>query len=145
MVELLRRTFDVEVLLDEAWEHLALVESWPSWAPHIKSVKLAPPGTLTGKSEGQFRLKGGIRATFRVEEFDPPRRWQWVGRFLSVRVHYDHLFEGVEPSTRLTWIVAAEGPGAATLGRVFGAIYARNLDKAIPNLQAQLRSSGHER
>ena len=141
MVELLRRAFDVEVSLDEAWEHLALVESWPAWASHIKSVRLAPPGALTDRSEGQFRLKGGIRSTFLVEEFDPPRRWQWVGRFLSVRVHYDHRFETVEPNTRLTWIVAAEGLGAATLGRVFGAIYARNLDKAIPNLQAQLRSS----
>ena len=31
-----------------------------------------------------------------------------------------------------------EGPGTSTLGRLFGAIYARNLDKAIANLQAEL-------
>ena len=76
-----------------------------------------------------------------MEIFDPPKRWQWVGRFLTTKVHYDHRFEPVDSEhTRLIWTVGAEGPGSATLGRVFGAIYARNLDKAIPNLQAELRS-----
>ena len=141
MIELVARTFDVDGPIEEAWAHLARVESWPSWARHIKSVSLTPPGMLTDTSEGQVRLKGGARSTFRVEEFDPPRRWRWVGRFLTVRVHYDHLFEDVSNGTRFTWVVQAEGLGAGTLGRIFGAIYARNLDKAIPNLQAELRAS----
>jgi hypothetical protein len=140
-IELVRRSFDVERSIDEAWAHLARVETWPSWAKHITSVRLTPPGVLTASSAGQFRLKGGARSTFRVEEFDPPRRWCWVGRFLTVRVHYDHLFETVSNGTRLTWIVEAEGPGTGTLGRIFGAIYARNLDRAIPNLQAELRAN----
>jgi hypothetical protein len=140
VIELVRRTFEVDASIQQAWAHLARVESWPSWAKHIKSVTLNPAGMLTAASEGQFRLKGGALATFRVEEFDPPRRWRWVGPFLSVRVHYDHWFADADGRTRLTWIVDAEGPGAGTLGRVFGAIYARSLDKAIPNLQAELRS-----
>lgn len=142
MIELVRRTFDVDATVPVAWTHLARVESWPSWAKHIKSVTLTPPGPLTETSEGQLRLKGGARSTFRVEDFDPPRRWRWVGKFLTTRVHYDHLFEDVSGRARLTWIVGAEGLGAGTLGRVFGAIYVRNLDKAIPNLQAELRESG---
>jgi ligand-binding SRPBCC domain-containing protein len=141
MIELVRRSFEVDAPLDETWAHLARVESWPSWAKHIKSVTLTPAGMLTAASEGQLHLKNGARSTFRMEEFDPPRRWQWVGPFLSVRVHYDHWFADVDGRTRLTWIVDADGLGAGTLGRVFGAIYARNLDKAIPNLQAELRSS----
>jgi hypothetical protein len=140
MVELVRRAFDVDASVNEAWAHLARVESWPSWAHHIRTVTVTPPGLLTNASTGQLRLKGGARSTFRMEEFDPPRRWRWVGRFLSVRVHYDHLFAEADRRTRLTWVVEAEGPGSRTLGRVFGAVYARNLDKAIPNLQAQLRS-----
>lgn len=140
MVELVRRAFEVDAPLDAAWAHLARVESWPTWAKHITSVTLTPPGPLTDTSEGQLRLKGGARSTFRVEQFDPPQRWRWVGPFLSVRVHYDHWFADVDGRTRLTWIVDAEGPGAGTLGRIFGAVYAHNLDKAIPNLQAQLRS-----
>jgi Polyketide cyclase / dehydrase and lipid transport len=141
LIELVRRTFDVDASVEGAWAHLARVESWPSWAKHIKRVTLTPPGMLTGASEGQFRLKGGARSTFVVEEFDPPRRWRWAGRFLSARVHYDHLFEDVSGRARLTWIVEAEGFGARSLGRVFGAIYARNLDRAIPNLQAELRAT----
>ena len=118
------------------------VERWTSWAKHIKRVTLEPPGSLTANSAGAFRLAGGARSTFRMEIYDPPNRWQWVGRFLASKVHYDHRFEAVDPAhTQLIWTVVADGPGAATLGRVFGAIYARNLDKAIPNLQAELRTS----
>jgi hypothetical protein len=141
MRELVRREFVVDLPPQAAWERLTQVEEWPSWAKHIKSVRLRPPGPLTETSEGSFRLAGGARSTFRMEVYDPPTRWQWVGRFLTVRVHYDHRFEPVEEGhTRLTWTVDAEGPGAGTLGRLFGAIYDRNLDRAIPNLQAEMRS-----
>jgi len=138
MIEVVRRTFDVDVPVSDAWAYLARVEAWPSWAKHIKRATLTPPGALTETSKGEFHLKGGIRSTFRVEDFDPPRRWRWVGRFLTTRVHYDHLFEAAAHRARLTWIVEAEGPGARSLGRIFGAIYAHNLDPAIRNLQAEL-------
>ncbi|HUI47292.1 MAG TPA: SRPBCC family protein [Acidimicrobiia bacterium] len=135
------REFTVDVGLQDAWEHLTHVEHWTSWAKHIKRASLEPPGPLTDVSEGAFSLAGGARSTFRMEIYEPPRRWQWVGRFLTTKVHYDHRFESVDPDhTRLIWTVAAEGPGSGTLGRVFGAIYARNLDKAIPNLQTELQS-----
>src|SRR5437867_10645124 len=55
-----------------------------------------------------------------MEEFDPPRRWRWVGPFLSVRVHYDHWFADANGHTPLMWIVDAEGPSAGTVGRIFG-------------------------
>ena len=138
MIELVRRTFDVDAPLPTAWMHLTCVETWPSWATHIKAVTVSPPGMLSHTSHAQFRLKGGVRSTFRMEIFDPMRRWCCVGRFLSVRVHYDHWFADLTGRTRLTWIVTAEGPGAQTLGRVFGAIYTRYLDKAIPNRQAEI-------
>ena len=142
MIELVAREFTVDVPLDRAWDHLAQVERWTTWANHIKRVAVEPPGQLTEASAGTFRLTGGVRSTFRMEIYEPPKRWQWVGRFLTTRVHYDHRFEPVDSEhTRLIWTVAAEGPGSATLGRVFGAIYARNLDRAIPRLQAELR--GH--
>jgi uncharacterized membrane protein len=142
MRELVRREFTVDAPLQEAWAHLANVEAWPSWAKHIKSVSLDPPGPLTENSAGSFRLAGGARSTFRMETYDPPNRWQWVGRILIADVHYDHRFESMQGRrTRLVWTVAANGPGESTLGRVFGAMYARNLDKAIPNLQDEIRQS----
>lgn len=141
MIDVARRQFVVHVPLREAWDHLARVEDWPSWAPHIKSVSLSPPGPLTAESEGVFKLAGGARATFRMEVFEPPRRWQWVGKFLTVTAHYDHHFEPIDDQmTSLTWTVLAEGPGAGTLGRLFGAVYRRNLERAIPRLQERLRA-----
>ena len=140
--ELVRRDFTVDVPLQQAWDHLANVEAWTSWAKHIKRVTLEPSGPLTVASAGAFRLAGGVRSTFRMVIYDPPTRWQWAGRFLTVAVHYDHRFETIgDDQTRLVWTVSAEGAGTSTLGRVFGAIYARNLDKAIPNLQGELRTS----
>ena len=142
MRELVRREFTVDAPLQEAWDHLANVESWPSWAKHIKRVSLHPLGPLMENSAGSFRLAGGARSTFRMEAFEPPRRWQWVGRFLTADVHYDHTFEQLDQGhTRLVWTVTADGFGQGSLGRVFGAIYARNLDKAIPNLQREVRQS----
>jgi hypothetical protein len=142
MIELVVREFTVDGPLDQAWDHLAHVEQWTSWAKHIKRVVLQPPGLLTQSSAGTFRLAGGVRSTFRMEIYEPRRRWQWAGRFLTTTVHYDHRFEPVDSEhTRLIWTVAAVGPGSATLGRVFAAFYARNLDRAIPRLQAELRES----
>ena len=139
-MEAVRREFVVDVPLIGAWEHLARVEQWPSWARHIKEITLLPPGPLTADSEGVFRLAGGMRSTFRMEAYEPPRRWQWVARFATTKVHYDHRFEPEDDRrTRLIWVVEVGGPGAAVLGRLFGAVYGRNLDRAIPRLQAELR------
>ena len=139
--QLVRRSFDVDAELDRAWQHLARVEAWPSWAHHISAVTLEPSGPLTQRSEGRFRLRNGIRTAFRVTEFEPPRRWLWVGCFLTTRVQYDHHFEPSGPGrTRLTWTVDASGPGSRSLGRLFASTYNRNLDRAIPNLQEEFRS-----
>jgi hypothetical protein len=50
-------------------------------------------------------------------------------------VHYDHRFEAVSAGrTKLTWLVSGEGFAISILGRVFAAIYHRNLNQAIPLL-----------
>jgi hypothetical protein len=41
----------------------------------------------------------------------------------------------------LTFSLDGEGPGAGILGRLFAAIYARNLDRAIPRLVRELERS----
>ena len=56
VIELVVREFTVDVALQDAWDHLARVENWTSWAKHIKRVSLEPPGALTDASAGTFRL-----------------------------------------------------------------------------------------
>lgn len=139
MIRLLERRFEVGVPLDEAWTSLARVAEWPRWAAHIRRIELTPAGAVGPSSAGRIVLRNGIRSTFRMTEFHPGRSWKWAGPFLWLRVHYDHRFEAVDARrTRLIWTVDAEGFGAGVLGRLFAAIYARDLDRAIPRLVAAL-------
>jgi hypothetical protein len=142
MVTLIQRAFVVDVPLLRAWEHLARVEQWPSWAAHIKRIDLQPPGPLGPQSTGVIHLTNGMKPAFRMTEFDPPRNWKWVGAFLWLSVIYDHQFEALDTEhTRLTWIVQAAGFGASVLGRLFAQIHRGNMDKAISRLIAEMNAS----
>jgi hypothetical protein len=140
-IRLLERRFEVEAPLERVWSHLEAVERWPSWARHIRSVDLQPPGPLGPGSAGSIRLTNGIRSTFRMEELNAGSNWMWVGPFLWITVHYDHRFEEVGPDkTEIVFALDGEGIGVGLFGRLFAAIYARNLDRAIPNLVEELES-----
>ena len=136
---MLERCFRVGVSSERAWQHLERVEAWPSWASHITRVELTPPGALTAASAGHIELKNGMRSTFVMERLEPPHRWMWQGAFLWMTIHYDHQFHAVgDGACEIVFIFDGQGFGVATLGRLFTRIYARNLDRAIPQLQAEL-------
>jgi carbon monoxide dehydrogenase subunit G len=142
MVQLIEREFTVSVPLQAAWDHLAHIEQWPSWAPHIRRIALAPPGELGPQSTGVIHLTNGIKPVFQVTEFNPPRNWKWVGQFLWLTVIYDHQFEAIDSKhTRLAWTVSAQGLAAGTIGRLFAMIYRRSLEKAIPRLIRQMNAN----
>src|SRR5262245_25726935 len=67
---LLQRTFTVELPLERAWRHLALVEQWPTWAKHIQRVELQPAGELGLESTGRMHLVNGLRPAWTVTEFN---------------------------------------------------------------------------
>jgi carbon monoxide dehydrogenase subunit G len=144
MIRLITRQFEVPIPLADAWRELADVETWPRWAAHIQRIDVTPPGAVGPDSAGTIRLRNGISSTFRMQEFRPSQNWKWVGPFLWLTVHYDHQFEALGPSrTRLTWVIDADGFGVTLLGRVFAAVYSKNLDKAI--LAFVTRASDHRR
>jgi len=139
MKTVLERSFEVEAPLEAAWEHLARVTEWPTWARHIRSVTLDPSGELTPETRGVLRLSNGIPTAFHMTELVPGEHWVWEGKFLWLRVRYDHLFAAAgEGRTRLTFVVALEGFARGSLGRLFTAVYARNLDRAIPRLVLEM-------
>jgi len=141
MLELLQKEFIVEASIQRAWDHLTGVENWPSWAPHIRRAELKPEGALTAESTGRFHLANGIKSDFQMTDFHPPHAWVWTGPFLWLNVSYDHRFEAVgDERTRMTWIVSADGFAVSLLGRVFAATYKRNLETAVPRLQAELEA-----
>src|SRR5439155_11250602 len=139
---LVHREFEVDRPRSEVWGRLARPASWPSWARHIKSVDVEPSGLLTASSSGLVRLRNGVRSRFVVTTFADGERWLWAGKFLWLRVEYDHVLEAVTPDrTRVTFDVAAGGLGVGSIGRLFAWIYGGNLDKAIPNLVSEVEDA----
>jgi hypothetical protein len=142
MLTLIRREFTVELPVERAWQHLARVEEWPSWARHIRHIELVPPGEFGQGSTGRMRLANGGRVAWKVTEFNPYRNWKWVCGFLWLTCHYDHLFEELSPTeTKMTFLVLAEGFGKSVIGRLFAVIYRRSLDRAIAMLVQEMNAS----
>ena len=142
MLILLRREFKVELPVKDAWQHLSNVEKWPTWAKHIKQVKLRAGSPLNPKSQGVIYLSNGIKSAFTMVEFKPYNNWKWGGRFLWLAVHYDHIFEEVDArSTKLTWVIEADGMGVSFFGKLFAKIYKKNLENAIPALIEEMKAS----
>ena len=142
MRPLIHRHFEVGRPRSEVWSRLARPATWPSWAKHIKSVDVEPLGVLTAVSSGVVRLRNGVRSRFVVTTLVDGERWLWTGKFLWLRIEYDHVLEAVTPErTRVTFDVAVGGLGVGSIGRLFAWIYSGNLDKAIPNLVAEIEGA----
>ena len=144
MITLVRREFTVELPRAKAWQHLAHVEQWPSWAKHITRVHVEPAGELGAQSTGVIHLSNGIKSAFNMTQFSPHRNWMWTGSFLWLTIRYDHVFEELtHQQTKLIWIVEGEGFGVSVFGKLFAKLYSKNLDKAIPALVGEMnRQSG---
>ena len=149
MITLLRREFTVGLPLEKAWQYLARVEQWPSWAKHIGQVEVRPPGELGPGSTGRLHLNNGVKpgwpassVTFTVTEFNPYHNWKWVAGFLWLTCHYDHRFEELNPTrTKLTFVIEAEGFGKSAIGTLFAMVYRKNLDRAISSLVEEMNAS----
>jgi polyketide cyclase/dehydrase/lipid transport protein len=141
MITLIEREFTVDVSLQHACEHLARIEQWPSWAPHIKQIELRPPGELGPQSTGVIHLANGMKPAFRVTEFNPPHNWTWVSRLLWFTVIYDHRFEVLDAEhTKVIFIVQATGFGAGIVGPLFARMYRPDLERAIPRLIREMNA-----
>jgi hypothetical protein len=89
-------------------------------------------------------MKRLLERTFPVEatsertwtELVAAEQWpRWARHLRSVQVITDETGR-----VRITFTVDAAGVGVDTIGPLFARVYARNLDRAIPRLQAVLRS-----
>jgi Polyketide cyclase / dehydrase and lipid transport len=60
MVTLIVREFTVDAPVRTAWDHLARLEQWPSWAGHITRMDLKPRGQLGPQSAGVLHKFGGL-------------------------------------------------------------------------------------
>jgi hypothetical protein len=135
MIPLIRREFVVHVPLRTPRRHLVRVDQWASWANFIKSVELIPAGELSGKSTVIIRLRNRLKYPLRVTKFRRYVNWKWIGRLLWLTIHFDHRLEIInDERTNIIWIDGCEGIGGSIIGKIFGAIYRRYLDRTILKL-----------
>jgi hypothetical protein len=141
MKRIVDKVFTVRAPLALAWDHLAEIEKWPSWARHIRSVVKSPPGPLCLESQGTLRLSNGVKTSFRMTEFEPLRHWKWVGKFLGAAISYDHIFtESAPAQTTIRFVVDAEGWPVPLIAGIFGRIYRGNLNRAVPLLIREIEA-----
>ena len=58
-----------------------------------------------------------------------------------ITVHFDHQFQRAGPhESEIAFVLDGEGFGAGVFGCLFAVIYARKLDRAIPNLIKELEN-----
>jgi len=132
-------SFVVRAPLQVAWDHLADVEHWPSWAKHIRSVVKSAPGALSPHTRGTLKLVNGMSTTFSMTEFVPLQHWEWVGSLLGSHVLYDHIFfQDQTGHTRIRFTVVVTGGLGVLVSGVFGRIYRRNLARAVPLLVEEI-------
>jgi hypothetical protein len=60
-------------------------------------VELQPPGEVGPNTTGRLTLSNGVKSTLTMVEFNLHRNWKWVGRFLWLKVYFDHRFRGAKP------------------------------------------------
>jgi hypothetical protein len=142
MVTLIDREFTVNASLERAWQHLAHLDQWSTWAHHIKQIDVHPQVELGPQSSGVIHLANGIKSTFRMTEFNPRRNWKWVGPFLWLTIHYNHCFESLSSrQTKLRFVLEASGFGVSFFGLLFAKVYRRKLERAIPRLVSEIESN----
>ncbi len=138
MREVVREQVMVDRPPQAAWDHLARLAAWPSWAGHILAMDADPPGRLTAHTEVVLHMRAGPRARMVVTDHDPPRSWVWEGDSPGVTTVFEHRFEQVGGGTRIWFLAWMDGPLAPIVGTVFGAVMHRNLARALPRLKVEI-------
>lgn len=115
-------TAEGPALVEDVWQRYVLPALWPTWAPQIRAVRLAPasPGTpdepLVPGVRGSVLGPPPLRVPFRVVAVDPAaRRWAWRVGLGPLAVRMEH---GVDPGPGGTgstaWVrIHLPGPLAA--------------------------------
>ena len=77
-----------------------------------------------------------------MEQLNEGTNWTWAGPFLWLKVRYDHQFSRIGlGESEIAFVLEGEGFAVGVFGRLFASIYARNLDRAIPRLIAELETT----
>ncbi len=139
MREAVREQVVVERSPSAAWDHMARLEAWPSWAGHIRAMDPEPPGELTESTAVVLDMRAGPKVRMVVTEYDPPHSWVWEGHSFGTTTRFEHRFEQVaDERTRIWFLAWMDGPMAGLAAWAFGKVMHRNLSVALPRLKSEM-------
>jgi uncharacterized membrane protein len=116
-------TAEIQGPIEQAWEVLSTVESWPEWLPTVETVEVLDGAPL--KLGARFRLtQPKLRPTvWTVTELKAFRQFTWRAKSPGVEMFADHKLEQVSAVvTRVHLRFEFKGWLGRLLGIAFGAI-----------------------
>lgn len=106
-------------LAEDAWQRYAVPALWPTWAPQIRAVRLAPasPGglddVLVAGVRGSVLGPPPLRVPFRVVAVDPAAyRWAWRVGLGPLAVTMEHGVDAGPGGAGCTAWVRIQLPGS---------------------------------
>jgi uncharacterized membrane protein len=127
---------EIDAVPARVWEVLFDVESWPSWAPTMRSVRRLDDGPLAAGGAVEIRQPRLPRNVWRVTALDPGSRFEWATSSLGVTTRADHRIEPL-PGDRTQVTLTAEITGALAplVGLLFGSLTRDYVDTEAASLK----------
>ncbi len=110
------------------WGVVADVERWPELTASMRSVKLLTPGPLGPGSEARIRQPRLPAQTWRVDQFEPGKRFSWTSSTMGTKVEAAHLVSGDGSGSRLTLTLDFRGPFVAVSAPFFRGMSKRYME-----------------
>ncbi len=127
--------------IDLVWRLLTDVERMPEWTSSMRSVRLLDSRELGRASRVRIKQPWLPLSTWTVDLFDPPRYFDWRSRTGLVETAATHLLEDRGRATAVTFSLTHSGHGAATVGRLIGALTRHYVDSELNGLRTRAEQS----
>lgn len=129
---------EIDAAPEAVWPVLADVERWPEWSPTTTSVRVLDDGPFTTGSAAEIRQPRLPRNVWRVTEWEPTRRFEWVTRSPGVSTRADHVLEPLPGGrSRITLTAEISGALAPLFVPLLGAMTRRYIAKEASSLKAR--------
>lgn len=116
----MEHTIDIEASVDRVWELTEDVERWPEVTPTITSVERLDDGPLRLGATARIKQPRQRPAVWTVTAFDPPRRFAWATKVLTVTMTGSHEIEPTPSGCRNHLAIELSGFGSTVFGKLFG-------------------------
>ena len=94
---------------ETVWATWTDVESWPEWAPAMKSVKLQTDGDFGVGSRARIEATGGPPSVWEVTALAPGESFEWRTRVRGITIVGGHDVRNVAGRSEITASIEYQG------------------------------------